>query len=204
MALNKLVLSHLHLLNQIYFVDCAPATQNITFTPYCYSNFLLLVPVAINSMIQPAGRVWGPGWSRYQVYLRCIPLVCVVDTLLNVGHIIGYYITYKKGLQHAVLLRMSSRNTESLNQEPNSLGNVEDIPVYARRLSLQTDYTVGNAWDRYLWFILGPLPASIMLFSTYGTFQTTVYAVIFLATWVVNELLFVIATAPTNTGTLQR
>ncbi|KAH8773310.1 hypothetical protein BGZ57DRAFT_1005295 [Hyaloscypha finlandica] len=50
-----------------------------------------LIPLAINTISQPSGRISGvPG--KYRTYIRCNPLICAVDTLSIFIHL-AFYVT---------------------------------------------------------------------------------------------------------------
>ncbi|PMD44731.1 hypothetical protein L207DRAFT_579660 [Hyaloscypha variabilis F] len=52
-----------------------------------------LIPLAVNTMAQPSGRVLGLP-PKYHTYLRCSPIICAVDTLSILIHLISYLKSY--------------------------------------------------------------------------------------------------------------
>jgi hypothetical protein len=166
-----------------------PPEPPIAGTPVSWQTiFWTLVPLAINSMTQPGGRICGLP-SRYRTYLRCSPFLCAADAFSIVSHLAVLCLYQKQRFLEAVGLILHERfNTADHaegqqvvlhNDEDDGTGSVQSLEAMT--------------WLRWLWFILGTLPPAIKLMSMSGVPWEQAWGMMFLASWIINESLIICA-----------
>lgn len=154
--------------------------------------FWTLVPLAINSMAQPGGRICGLP-SRYRTYLRCSPLLCAADALSVVSQLAVLYWYRKRSFSEAIGIVLHERfepdkgDEHSEVQRPAILHDDADEETETLN-SLET-----MTWLRWLWFILGTLPPAIKLMSMSGVPWEQAWGMMFLTSWIINESLTIYA-----------
>lgn len=158
------------------------------------------MPLAINSMSQPGGRVCGLP-SRYRTYLRCSPFVCFADSISILMWMV-ILITYQKlSFMDALGILLHKRFNE---KESMRLQTTDQI------LTLNETETEGiqtlerMTWLRWLWFILGTLPPAIKLLSMRGVGWAQIWGIMFLSSWILNESLVIFATVNQDKFTISR
>lgn len=144
------------------------SSQHEIEVPWPLCAFILFV-LAINTMAQPAGRLCGHHRLR-RTYLISSPLMCVYDLLFVLLYPIFICTRYSVDISTGITLLLSERFSAPVPDEK--------FHALAQR-----------AWLRWLFFVLGPLPLSILLVGFKGTPWTQVIGFIFLADWVLGELL---------------
>lgn len=144
-------------------------------------------------MAQPSGRICGFP-SRYRTYLRCSPLICGADMLSIVIRLAAV----------VVYLRLSVRESLGILLHGRFDSNDQTNDGRSQSFALQVEYDDGGndgiqvlermTWLRWLWFLLGTLPPTIKLASMSGVGWAQTWGMMFLGSWVINELLIVFAT----------
>ena len=152
--------------------------------------FWSLVPLAINSMAQPGGRVCGYS-SRYRTYLRCSPLLCAADSLSVMVRLLTNRFSLKLSAWESLGLLLRQRFDESKVQGPrNSDANVGERNGQETESIQNLEKTI---WLRWLWFIFGTIPPTVQLLSMTGIPWTQTWAVMFLTSWAINEAIIIFA-----------
>ncbi|KAE8451429.1 hypothetical protein EG329_004058 [Mollisiaceae sp. DMI_Dod_QoI] len=135
---------------------------------------IILFVLAINIMGQPAGRLCGHHRLR-RTYIISSPLMCIYDILFVLIYPIYICTNYSIDLSTGITLLLSERFSAPV---PN-----EKFHALAQR-----------TWLRWVFFVLGPLPLSILLGGFQGTPWTQGIGFTFLADWLVGELLIYLST----------
>ncbi|KAG6995802.1 hypothetical protein G7Y79_00041g077540 [Physcia stellaris] len=133
------------------------------------SAFWALVPIALNSMTQPAGRVLGMP-SKYSFYLNSSPIVCMGNALEIVSKLC--WRTYDLNSVDAAAHWTAKEIFEDV-ERPEPPTELE---------KLQENRTV-----RLCIFILGALPQVIKLYAMRGIVGTKVCASMYLSSFLVIE-----------------
>jgi hypothetical protein len=133
----------------------------------------VLLPLAINSMAQPSGKILGLP-SRYRIYLSSSPILCVADA---VSAIFGL-------MSSMLILRVNPIKASKLvmKRRIESVMSVEKVEYRPGRFQSRT-------WARSLFFILGALPAAIKLYSFTGLPWTKTWGMMFLSSFIIIELI---------------
>ncbi|PMD21504.1 hypothetical protein NA56DRAFT_128274 [Hyaloscypha hepaticicola] len=121
-------------------------------------------------MAQPCGKVCNRN-SRYSIYMRSWPLICLADTL-SIFSKVGYY---------RLKLGMSIRKCVQIVIDER-FGTHEEVLVFAR-----------SSWLRWLFFILGPMPQAVRLASFLGTPWTQFFGFSYFLSWILVEILALIS-----------
>lgn len=120
-------------------------------------------------MAQPARRASGVP-ARYRIYLASSPLLCLADALSIAIQVAALSIslgtTPRKASQLVVLVR----------SEPRSQAPIAESGVPSQ------------SWPRWLFFVMGPLPAAIKLGSFRGTPWSKTCGMMFVASFIVTEV----------------
>ncbi|KAG9233043.1 hypothetical protein BJ875DRAFT_379396, partial [Amylocarpus encephaloides] len=155
-----------------------PLAQPPTQSPVSWQTiFWTLIPLAISAMSQPGGRVCGLP-SRYRTYLRCSPLFCLADVaaiVTRLGVISGYH---SLPFSTAVAVVIHERYTDCATTVEINEGE-----------SHASESLEKMTWLRWLWFLLGTLPPAIKLMSMRGVGWVQAWGMMFLISWMGNELL---------------
>lgn len=125
-------------------------------------------------MAQPAGRLCGHHRLR-RAYLISSPLMCIYDLLFVLLYPIFICTRYSVDISTGITLSLSERFSAPVPDEK--------FHALAQR-----------TWLRWLFFVLGPLPLTILLAGFKGTPWTQIIGFIFLADWAVGELLIYLST----------
>ena len=141
--------------------------------PLCTIIMFLLV---VNTMAQPAGRLCRHHRLR-RTYLISSPLMCICDLIFVIGHLSSARLYKLFGGSTGMMLLLSERFS---------------APVPEDHLHALVQHTR----LRWLFFVLGPLPAVLLLLGLSGVMWTQVLGSIFLAEWLMSELLICISTIP--------
>jgi hypothetical protein len=158
-----------HILNAEISLPGASSPSPVTWQVVCW----VLLPLAINSMAQPSGKILGLQ-SRYRIYLSSSPILCVADA---VSAIFG--LTFSM-----LILRVNPIKTSRLVmlRRTEHIVTVEKVEYRPRRFQSRT-------WARSLFFILGALPAAIKLCSFTGLPWTKTWGMMFLSSFIIIELI---------------
>jgi len=165
--------------------------------------FWTLVPLAINSMAQPGGRICGLP-SRYRTYLHCSPFLCAADALSVVSQLAALYLYRKQSFSEAIGTVLHERfeadkgDEHSEGQRP-AIHDDDDDEEAETLHSLET-----MTWLRWLWFILGTLPPAIKLMSMRGVLWEQAWGMMFLTSWIINESLTIYAATHHTFFTISR
>ena len=136
------------------------------------SAFWALVPIALNSMTQPCGEIFGLP-SRYSFALRCSPIICAFDALA-VACSFAYLMVVQKRSPRAASRRIVAYRFRDVANHSGT-GSLEDLK--------------NNTTFRLVLFVLGALPQIIKLYGVHGLLWTKVWATMFLASFVLLECL---------------
>jgi len=138
----------------------------------------ILISLAINSMAQPSGHICGAAY-RYRLYLSSSPIFCAVDALSAIIRLIATSICFRISPQKACCLVSVSRFEEYIP----STQSAPPPPPKPR------PGPMSNSWPRYLFFIMGTLPASIKLASFTGNPWTKAWGFMFPSSFIIIELI---------------
>lgn len=136
------------------------------------SIFWALVPLALNTMVQPTGQTLGLP-KRYALMLRSSPIVCVVDCAL-VLIILIHFIWQGSSVSTAVRQLTVSRfqgSTGAITRDNSLSGLLE------------------NPWLRLFLFVGGTLPQTIKLYGLHGVPWTKAVASMYLIPTLIFELI---------------
>ena len=136
--------------------------------------FWVLCSLAANSMAQRSATA-----SDHSLYMHSSPLMCITDALLKVLRIIVTSIS----------LRISLAKSATLSHQLyiDSLPSLDQDEQRAIR---------PHTWPRWLFFIMGTLPAAIKVASFSGVPMTKACGMMFLTSFVLNEIILLL-TIPT-------
>ena len=138
------------------------------------SAFWGIVPIALNSMAQPSGRVCGFHPSL-RTYIRSSPIVCGCDAVIMIIR----FITYNyHGLSppSAAKKVLTERNKDLETPQTEGIQSLEKLPFL-----------------RWFFFVFGVLPQVIKLLACSGIPWTQISACLYLASFLVTEALKAIA-----------
>jgi hypothetical protein len=158
-----------HILNAEISLPGVSSPSPVTLQVICW----VLLPLAINSMAQPSGKILGLP-SRYRIYLSSSPILCVADAVSAIF-----------GLMFSMLiLRVNPIKASKLVMKRRIEGfmSVEKMEYLPRRFQSRT-------LARSLFFILGALPATIKLCSFTGLPWTKTWGMMFLSSFIIIELI---------------
>jgi hypothetical protein len=130
--------------------------------------FWFLPPLAINSMMQPSGRVCGFDLSL-RTYLRSSPIVCVFDAVTIILRFVVYCCL---GASPPVAAKrtIDARRRSDDATELGGIRALEQLPFL-----------------RWVWFVIGVLPQVIKLLACSGLPWTQVWGCFYLAPFVAVE-----------------
>ncbi|KUJ08703.1 uncharacterized protein LY89DRAFT_788632 [Mollisia scopiformis] len=153
----------------------APPSQCEIEIPWPLCAVTLLV-LALNTMAQPAGRLCGHHRLR-RTYLISSPLMCIYDLLFVLIYPLYICTRYSVNISTGITLLLSERFSAPVPEEK--------FHALAQR-----------TWLRWLFFVLGPLPLTILLVGSKGILWTQVIGSIFFVDWLVGEVLIYLSTTP--------
>ncbi|CZR61926.1 uncharacterized protein PAC_11823 [Phialocephala subalpina] len=131
-------------------------------------------------MAQPSGKICGIP-SRYRIYLASSPILCLADAIFALIRLVTTFISLLVGLKKRFQLVAHARlGSERIGEE------AHQSPPEAK------------TWPRWMFFIMGPLPAAIKLASFSGTPWTKTWGLMFVSSFVVTELVAMIARSSTT------
>jgi hypothetical protein len=155
--------------------------------------FWILVNLSIGAMAQPSGSICGFP-SRYRTYLRCSPLICGADMLSIVIRLQVTVVYLRLSILESVGILLHNRfdiNDHTNGERSQSFApQAEDDDGGGDGIQVLERMT----WLRWLWFLFGTLPPTIKLVSMSGVGWAQTWGMMFLGSWVINELLIVFAT----------
>ena len=141
----------------------------------------VLMSLAVNSMAQPSHKMFG-FFTRHRIYLCSSPILCIVDSIFVMVFIIfiKFYlaITFREASQIVTLLGWSG--------SPQKQPIIEELKIE------------GPSWPRFIFFILGPLPAIIKLASFSGTPWTKAWGMMFAVSFSIMETVNYLAQGSTK------
>lgn len=138
------------------------------------SVFWAVVPIALNSMSQPSGRILGYP-STYNFALRCSPIVCALSGIDSIVRLIAYTIAeggLSEGTRRFVAVRFEDR-------QHNDDGSFDSLRK--------------NTTFRILLFVLGAVPQLVKVYATRGIPWTQAWCMAFLASFAVDEAFLLVA-----------
>lgn len=133
------------------------------------SAFWALVPIALNSMTQPAGSIFAIPSIHEEFGLRASPLVCVCDALHFLVSLTGH-ITSTRSPREAMRRTLQPRFLDWNLRKESSVANLQR-----------------NVLFRLILFTLGCLPQIIKLFCMRGIPIVTTIAAFYLSSFLVLE-----------------
>lgn len=123
--------------------------------------------------------------SEYRTYLRCSPLLCGVDALSRILHLLAC-MTYGGMSFHESLNNMAREQSSRFTHPDQSIPH----PVHDSEHSSEGIQNIENMiWMRWVFFILGTLPPALKLLSVEGIPWSRTWVILFLSSWIVNEIL---------------
>lgn len=134
------------------------------------SAFWSLVPIALNSMTQPSGMVFGIP-SKYGFALRSSPIVCACDAFYT-AVLFLYNSVVLKDPKAAARRVAKGRFRDTMDNEEGSLHNLQRNTIF-----------------RVAVFLLGALPQVIKLCAVEGLLWTKIWGLMFLSSFLVLEFL---------------
>ncbi|KAG4444374.1 hypothetical protein IFR05_000139 [Cadophora sp. M221] len=133
--------------------------------------FWIITTLAINSMTQPCGWVCGFN-SRYRIYIRSSPIICVVDIVLMLYR-------WLEALFKPGPTRLNIRESFYMIVIDRFRGNEPSEGIQ----------TIGNSTGiRWFLFVMGPLPQKIRLASFQGVYWSKGIGFSFLGSWLLMEI----------------
>ncbi|KAH7419357.1 hypothetical protein BKA64DRAFT_14188 [Cadophora sp. MPI-SDFR-AT-0126] len=131
----------------------------------------ILLCLAINSMAQPSSTICGVS-SRYRIYLSSSPIITLADAMSALIRMVSVCIHLQTGILRACQMVVLSRSEVKFSE------------------SQDTSHAASSrTWPRWLFFIMGPLPAAIKLASFSGIWWTKSWGLMFAVSFVVVELI---------------
>lgn len=137
------------------------------------SAFWALPPIAINAMMQPAGRVCGYDLSL-RTYLRSSPIICVCDAILILVRFAFYLFNIRRPFLAAKLVMATRMRTERAGE-----GDLQHLET--------------SAFLRWFVFIIGVLPQTIKLLACEGILWTTIWGMFYLSPFVACEIMDILS-----------
>ncbi|KAK5124112.1 hypothetical protein LTR85_001815 [Meristemomyces frigidus] len=138
------------------------------------SLFWAIVPIALNAMSQPSGRILGHP-STMNFTLRCSPVLCAASAIDSIVRVIAYTISegsFPDGVKLFTAVRFSDRR----NDDDGSFNSMRK-----------------NTLFRTLLFVLGVVPQLVKIYATRGIPWTLAWCTAFLATYVVDQVIVLFA-----------
>lgn len=140
------------------------------------SVFWALVPIALNSMTQPAGRLSTNLTMSQSFHLRASPLLCLFDGISAFCSFI-YHLNRTRNLKRALIETSLARLATNSDENPS-----ESSPSNLRQLQ-------ENDLFRTILFLLGVLPQAVKLYACTGLFWAKVWTTTYLASFTLLEIL---------------
>ena len=137
------------------------------------SLFWALIPIALNSMTQPCGRIYGFS-EEYGFFLRSSPIICAYDVISTFVSFVYHLIeskSFRKALLGVMLYRFGHTYRES------GSGGLQDLQK--------------NSPPRLFLFVAGALPQLIKIYAFAGVQWTKVWASLYLVSFGLLEILVI-------------
>lgn len=145
--------------------------------------FWALLPIALNTMTQPSGRILGfPSW--YNFAIRISPIVCAVNAISTLVELLFRAHTSKS--YEIAFLGIAAHRFKDASDADKSEGKFENL----RKNSV---FRVGL-------FVLGALPQAIMLYASKGIPWEKACCTAYLASFVLDELVLFFSSNPGKGG----
>lgn len=151
-------------------IAAAMTSLESTSTVSWQSAFWALVPIALNSMTQPAGNLFGFPSVDQGFGLRSSPIVCACDALHFFFCLTSHTIAYRSP-REAMKLTLKTRFQNRNAEEQSSGAKLQQNPVF-----------------RVVLFTLGALPQIVKLFSMEGILVTRMIASLYFGSFLVLEI----------------
>ena len=142
------------------------------------SLFWALIPIALNSMTQPCGQIYGFS-EEYGFFLRSSPIICAYDTITTfvlLGCHLNEERSFQKALQGVISYRFRQTNREVGN------GVLQDLQ--------------NNTRLRLFLFAAGALPQLIKIYAFAGVHWTKAWASLYLVSFGLFEILVILQRKP--------
>ncbi|KAL8782109.1 MAG: hypothetical protein Q9213_005679 [Squamulea squamosa] len=144
-----------------------------------------LLPIAFNSMTQPAGAIASRITAEQSFYLRASPFVCIVEASAVLIQFVCLAIKVRNPYLATSCLSKARLQTLTIPGTPRTqLQNLQENNLF-----------------RAILFVLGVLPQAIKLFASSGIPASRAWASLYLVSWTVLEILVVM---PGRYGALER
>ena len=128
-----------------------------------------MVPIALNTMAQPAGRICGFFHPSLRTYIRSSPIVCGCDAVIMIIRFTSY-------IWVGVPPTLAAKRVRKLREEEVERTQVEGIQSIEQ-----------SPFLRWFFVVFGVLPQVIKLFACSGIPWTQTSACLYLASFVVTE-----------------
>lgn len=151
----------------------------------------ILLTLASNSMAQPSGRISGAS-SRYRIYLCSSPFFCLADGLAISLRVLVTSMHLRISPVKASRLAMLSRADERHDSLRNKDTCFDDSPVTPTKEGPPP--ATAAAWPRWLFFLVGTVPAAIQLASFSGVPVAQALGLMFVLSFTVIELVAFLST----------
>jgi hypothetical protein len=136
-------------------------------------------------MAQPSGRICGIS-HRYRLYLSSSPILCAVDAFSAIINLITTSICFRISPQKACHLVAVSRFEVYVGTQKDHVPSTPSAPP-------PHPGPISNPWPRYLFFVMGTLPAAIKLTSFTGNPWTKFWGLMFPASFTIIELILLLS-----------
>ncbi|KAL8706894.1 MAG: hypothetical protein Q9225_007898 [Loekoesia sp. 1 TL-2023] len=137
-----------------------------------------LLPIAFNSMTQPAGSIARGVTAEQSFYLRVSPILCAVDALAVLSQFTHLAIKFRNPrFALSCVSRAKFQNSSDAGSTRNQLQTLQENDVF-----------------RVILFMFGVLPQILKLYACKGIPGSQALASLYIAYWLVLELLVIIPT----------
>ncbi len=174
--------------------------------------FWIIVALALNSMVQPYGRVLDFP-SNHAMLLRSSPVICVVDCACIIFDVVSWWVamrgrwTLRQVAQMAIRRRFREVSTDAVRdaaadyRSEGDMGEMEGM-IRSRRASHSTVSTTSTTnlkalqehpWIRLFLFVFGTLPQAVKLYGLHGTPWSKALGAMYLGPLLLLELVIMLA-----------
>jgi hypothetical protein len=151
----------------------------------------ILLTLATNSMAQPSGRISGAS-SRYRIYLCSSPFFCLADGLAILTRMFVTSMHLRISPLKASRLAIISRGDERHHSLRNKDTCFDDNRATSEKEGPPP--VTAAAWPRWLFFLVGTVPAAIQLASFSGVVVAQTLGLMFVSSFAVIELVTFLST----------